>query len=430
MSLTAPTRYRDVFAAPEFRVLFGVHTLLVLGESVKMLALAVLVYERSGSPLAAALAYTAGFLPYAVGGALLLSLADRMRPRTLLVWFHTARFAITCLLALGALPVPLAIALVALTGLFAPVGSAAAGGLLADLLDGDGYVLARSLFTMTSAGAQIAGQAAGGVLLLAIGPYGALWLAAASCLVAAAAARFGLRDRPARADPAEASTVGATWRVNRSLLADSPVRGLLLAQWLPISFAVGAEGVMIPYAAALGRPGSAGIMLAAVAGGMWAGNLVMGRFAAPDRRERLALPLALVPGTSLLFFLFSPGLVAASVLGAVSASGFGYELGLQRRFLAAVPEGRRGQALGLASTGIMTFQGLCMAAAGGMAELLTPGAVMALCGAMSVVAALALHRHLRPGHLRPGLWRPGHWSPGICARGPGPRPRRRPRKPR
>ncbi|GAA2082874.1 hypothetical protein [Actinomadura alba] len=279
------------------------------------------------------------------------------------------------------------------------------------MLDGNGYVLARSLFTMTTAGAQIAGQAAGGLLLLAIGPYGALWLAAASCLVAAAAARVGLRDRPARTDPAGASTVRATWEVNRSLLADPSVRGLLFAQWLPISFAVGAEGVMIPYAAGLGHPEGAGLMLAAVAGGMWAGNLAMGRFAAPDRRERLTLPLALLPGASLLFFLFSPGLVTASILAAASAAGFGYELGLQRRFLAATPESRRGQALGLAGTGIMTLQGLGIALAGGMAEVLAPAAVMALCGAMSVVAALALHRHLRPGS-------------------PGPRPRRGPGKPR
>ncbi|MFD0691825.1 hypothetical protein [Actinomadura fibrosa] len=47
------------------------------------------------------------------------------------------------------------------------------------------------------------------------------------------------------------------------LLGDRRVRGLLLAGWLPISLSVGAEGALVPYAAGLGRPGTAGLMLGA-----------------------------------------------------------------------------------------------------------------------------------------------------------------------
>jgi MFS family permease len=405
MALTTPARYRDVFAVAEFRTLFGVLTLFVVGDSVKMLALSVLVYARTDSPLAAAVAYMAGMLPYAVGGALFLSLADRLRPRSLLVWFQLIRFAVTAALAAFDLPVPVAIALVALTGLFAPVAGATVNGMLPDLLPGDAFVVGRSLFTMTSAGAQIVGQAVGGALLLAVSPRGALWLATASCLLAAALARFGLRDHLARSGRTGISAVKTTWRVNRRLLADPVVRGLLLAQWLPISLAVGAEGVVIPYAAGLSRPGAAGVLFAVMASGLLAGNLMLGRFATPALRERLALPLALLPGTPLLFFALTPGLAVAALLGAVSALGYCYELGLQRRFLEVVPEAVRGQALGLASTGIMTGQALCFMIAGAVGELLSPGAVMALSGAASIAAALAFARHLRPGR-EPGVATP------------------------
>ncbi|MFD0691824.1 hypothetical protein [Actinomadura fibrosa] len=172
-------RYRDAFALPEFRVLFALQALQVGGDAVRMLALSVQVFERTGSALASALAFGAGLLPYVLGGALLLALADRVPARRLLAGTHLLRLVVTAVLALDGTPVPAAIALVAALGLAAPVGAAAVQARLAALLPGDGLVLGRSLFLMTAAGAQIAGQAAGGLLLAAVAPSGALWLAAA-----------------------------------------------------------------------------------------------------------------------------------------------------------------------------------------------------------------------------------------------------------
>jgi predicted MFS family arabinose efflux permease len=326
-------------------------------------------------------------LPYVVGGAFLLSLADRVPPRPLLVGFHVLRAGVTALPALG-LPPAAAIAVTAAAGLFAPVATAAVTAVLPDLLPGDGYVLGRSVFTMTAAGAQIGGHAVGGLLLLAVGPEGALWLAAGSSLLAAAGARAGVRRRPPR-KAADGASVRETWRVNRLLLADRGTRGLLLAQWLPISLAVGSEGVVIPYTAHLGRPDAAGAVLASFAAGMLAGNLVVGR--ARDR-ERLAPPLAAAMGLPLLGFAARPGVAAACVLAALAAFGLSYELGLQRRFLDAVPQDVRGQALGLANIGVITGQAACVAAAGALGEVLPPGMVMALFGAASTAAAAVLVR--------------------------------------
>jgi predicted MFS family arabinose efflux permease len=292
------------------------------------------------------------------------------------------------------------LALVFVTGTVTPVVQAARTALLPDLLTGDAYVLGRSMFTVVSGGTQVLGAAVGGLLLATVGASGALWLTALTCLLSAALVRFGVRDHPARSvtrgGAVRGGAVRETWRVNRALLTDPVVRPLLLAQWLPGALMVGAEGVVVPYADGLGRAPAAGVLLMAAAGGMLAGDLLVGRFLAPHRRESMTPWLALLLGVPLLGLIFRPGLTTAAALLALAAAGFSYHLGLARRFLDAVPEQWRGQSMGLLSTGTMTSQGLTMAAAGALAEVLAPGTVMALAGAASVLSTVLLWRRLRP----------------------------------
>ncbi|MFA1543360.1 MFS transporter [Actinomadura monticuli] len=393
-STAAPARYRDVFGVPEFRTLFSLQTLQVAGDSVRTIALSVQTYERTGSSAWAALVFAAGMIPYVVGGALLLSLADRVPARRLLTRFHLLRFAVTAVLAVGGLPLPAVLALLVAVGLFAPVGGATVQARLPSLLPGDGYVLGRSLFTMTSAGAQIAGQAAGGLLLAALSPAGTLWLAAASAALATALARLRLPDVPPAAR-ASSGLAGETWRTNRLLLGRRTTRGLLLAAWLPISLSVAAEGAVVPYAAGSGRPGAAGLLLSAAAAGMLAGNFVVGRLLPPGPRERLTLPLAMLTGAPLLAFAAEPGLPAACALIAAGTFGLAYELTVQRRLVDAVPEEIRGRTLGLSGSGLMTGQAAGIGAAGALGEFLPAGHVMALCGAVTLAACLCLARPLR-----------------------------------
>ncbi|MFB4296403.1 MFS transporter [Actinomadura sp. NTSP31] len=394
----APARYRDVFGVPEFRTLFGVQALLVTGESIRMIALSVLVFERTGSTLLAALAFSAGMLPYVAGGMFLLSLADRVPPRRLLTGYFLARCAVDGVLALGGLPVPGMLALVAGIGVFAPVGSASLGGRLPSLLSGGRYVLGRSVFTMTMAVGQIAGQALGGLLPAVLAPSGTLLLAAVSGGTAAALAWRGLRAPEPHANGGSSRPSGAvrdTWRVNRRLLADRRVRGLLLAWWLPVSLAVGSEAMAVPYGSGLGRPGAAGLLLASGATGMFSGNLVLGRWIRPAVRERLTLPLALLTGAPLLAFASGPGLAAACALLAAGTFGMGYDLNIQARVADAVPERVQGQAVGLATMGIVTGQAAAMAGAGALGGVLAPAYVIASCGAASLVTCLVLVRRLR-----------------------------------
>ncbi|MFF5208708.1 MFS transporter [Streptosporangium sp. NPDC000396] len=382
--------YGEVFANREFRVLFGSFALLVAGDQVKIMALSALVYARTGSPGLSAATYMLGFLPFIVGGTFLLSLADRIRPRTMMIIGELVRLVTCLLLAFAGLPVWAMLVLILVTGLFSPVFMAARSALLPELLPGDAFVLARSVLSMTAAGSQIGGLALSGGILVAAGPAGALSVTAALSAVAAVVLRFGLPDFPARG-VGEGGAVRETLRVNRSLLADARVRGLLLAQWLPVSLVTGAEAMLVPY---LGD--TAGIALASASAGLALGNFVVGRFAPPHARERLALPLAVLAGVPLLGFAFQPGLAGAALIALLATAGTAYQLGLQRRFVEAVPEEVRGQSFGLASAGTMTGQAVGAALVGGASELSSPHMAVVLAGVAIIGCSLALYRHLRP----------------------------------
>jgi len=129
---------------------------------------------------------------------------------------------------------------------------------------------------------------------------------------------------------------------------------------------------------------------------MLTGDLVIGRFVRPDRREALTPWLAALLGVPLLGFVLTPAPAVAAMLLATAAFGFAYHLGLARRFLLAVPENFRGQAFGLATTGTMTLQGLAVTAAGALGELTAPGIVVAVAGLASLAATVALRHQLAP----------------------------------
>ncbi len=449
----ARTTYRSVFAAGEFRVLFAGMLMYVLGFEFEILGLSVLVYAQTRSAFLAALAFSMGFAPQAIGGALFTSLADRLPPRGVIAAGLLTRAAPGVVIGLWpALPVPAMLALLAATATVAPVFSAAVSGLLPDVLDGDRYILGRSIFSLTSSGAQIAGLGIGGAVLAVLPARSLLLAAGGSLVVASLIMRLGLRPRSARAGSATVAgtaggtvrgtargtargTVRATVAGNVELLSDHRVRGLLLAQWLPVWFVTGAESLIVPYTGSLGQPASAASpLLAAVPAGMLLGDVLIGRFCRPATRERLTFPLTMLMGAPLLALLVRPPLAVAAAALFLSGIGSGYELGIQQAFLDSLPARLRGQAFGLSATGGMGGQGLLPPAAGGLAAALGAAAAMAAAGAATILAALALRGPLTGRSPAPGLTaRPGpaaRCGPGQPPRcGPGQPPRRGPGQP-
>ena len=88
-----------------------------------------------------------------------------------------------------------------------------------------------------------------------------------------------------------------------------------------------------------------------------------------------------------------PLAVAAIMLASV---GYCASLLLQERLVALTPAAVSGQALGLASAGMLTMQGAGAAVAGTVAQFSSPGTAMAVMAAGSLAVTLALARGLRP----------------------------------
>ena len=382
--------YGHVLADPIYRLLFVTRGLAIAADSLRILALSVLIYAATSSPLLGALAFGAGFLPQLFGSALFGAVADRVRPRRIIVLGYAVECATAVLLAMLRLPVGVSLAMVAAVACFMPVFGGASARVIAETLKGDAYVLGRSLSTMSASAAQLIGLAGGGLAIAALGsPQRALLVSAVLHATAALAVRLRLPNLAAVR--AEGSVMRHSWHGNRALLADRRIRRLLLAQWLPPAFSVGAEGLLVAYAAERGFvAGAAGFLMACLPVGMFAGDLIVGRLAAPRTRERLVVPLVALLGLPLVALGLAVPLPAALGLLLLSGGGFAYTLGLQRTFLDALPEAMRGQGFGLLSSGLMTAQGLGPAVFGALALVTGVQAAVALAGAATALSMVVV----------------------------------------
>ncbi|GAB3466796.1 MFS transporter [Actinophytocola sediminis] len=394
MTETTPrATYRQALAQPVFRTVFWTRSLAVGADTLRTMALSILVFTSTGSALLGALTFGISFLPQVVGGVLVGALPDLVRPRPLLVTGYLLEAAGAAALALAGLPVWASLVLVAGIGALAPVFNGTAGRLTAESLTGDVFVLGRSLFQLAGSAAQLFGLAAGGLVVAAAGAEQALLITAAIHLVSALGAALLLPNLPAPGRGGRRALLSRSWRGNRALLGDPVVRRILLTMWLPPAFATGAESLLVPYALLRGFPDAApGLLLACVAAGMFAGNLVVARLLAPATRERLVGVLVCVLGVPLLPFALDVGAVAAGMLLTLTGFGFAYGLGLQQRFVQAVPADQGGQAFGLMSTGLMTLQGVGPAVFGLLTEAVPVGMCIAIGGLGAVLVALWIGR--------------------------------------
>ncbi|MFH9108060.1 MFS transporter [Streptomyces albus] len=386
--------YGSLFRVREFRAVFAAHVLSLLGTVVAGLALPVLIYQHTSSPLLTALTFALGFLPNAVGGVALAPVADRFAARRVLVACDLFSAAGVALMLLPHAHVALLLALRAAIAFVQPLFTGVRAASLGAILPGqDAFVLGRSLIRVVAQSAQIVGNAATGLLLVVVTPRTALVLTVAGFLGSALLLRTGTRLRPPLARAAARTTAGT-----RRLLADRKVRALLLLCWLPPTFAVVPEALAAPYADGLGAgPAGVGLLLAAGPVGSVVGELAVGTLLRPAARERLVLPLASVLLLPLLVFLLHPALPLPLALAALclSGMGMGYTLGLDRWFFDAAPEELRGRALTVMTAGLMSAQGMGMAAGGALAEFLPAHLAIVLTGVVGTVCVAVNARNVR-----------------------------------
>ncbi|MBG0854540.1 MFS transporter [Streptomyces spinoverrucosus] len=370
--------YRHLFRTPEFTPLFLASSAHIAGQTIGGLALGTLVYEATRSPLLSAVSMFGPSLAQVLGATLFLSWTDGLPPRSALAAVSLAFAVGTALLALPGLPIWSVLVVVLAQGLIASLGGGVRWGLLTEILSKDGYLLGRSVFNMMSGVMQIAGYAAGGALLVAIGSARVtLLLSALLFLSAAALTRLGLTPRPPRTSTRP--SVAATWRTNALLWSSGPRRRLYLALWVPNGLVVGCESLFVSYA-----PGAAGLLFACAALGMLVGDVLVGRLVPRAVRARLGVPLLLLLAAPYLLFFAHPAVPLAAALVAVASVGFGASLVQQERLMALVPEELSCHALGLHSAGMLTMQGVSAAVAGALAQVTSPGVGMTAMAGASV----------------------------------------------
>lgn len=383
-----PATYRALFAEPEFRSLWLAQAISLTGDQLARVAIASLVYTRTGSPFLTALVYAVTYLPWLIGGPLLGGLADRYPRRAVMVTCQLISAVLVTLMAVPGMPLTILAGLLFIVILVESPFLAARASLLVDVLPDDRYVLASALNQLTIQGAQVLGFAGGGALVFWLGPRDALLLDAASFLFAAALVRFRVRVRPATGDPAE---LGGSWQRMKTgakvVFGDPRLRGLVLLGWLA-AFWVVPEGLAAPYGN--GNPTAVGLLLAAQPAGSVAGGLWLSRLVRPNTRLELMGPLAVLSCVPLLFFAASPPLPVAVALLVVSGIGTTYNLPANAAFMQALPAERRGQAFGLVSAGLVAGQGVSISIAGAITEVAAPGLVIAVAGALGLAGALAL----------------------------------------
>lgn len=376
-------RYRDLRNVREFTPLFVIVTTRYGAMTLQGIALGVLVYDRTGSPLLTALSMFGPSFAQALGALTLLSLADRVPPRAALVTTAVAFGAVAAAAATPGLPVVAILALVAAAGLVAVVGNGVQWGLLAEILPADRYLLGRSLFTVSNGTMQVLGFGVGGLLVAVTSPRTTLLLAALAHAAAAAIAWLSLAKRPPRTNGR--ASVRATWADNRQLWSTRRRRRLFIAMWVPNGLIVGCEALFVPYS-----PHWAGLLFAASAAGMLAGDVLVARLLTPTTRARLRMPLRLLLAVPYLGFMLHPPIGVAGVLVLVASVGYGSTLLLQEELLATVPRSLTGHALGLHSCGLLTMQALGATAAGLIASLSSARATMAFLAVASTVITLAV----------------------------------------
>ncbi|MFI8005747.1 MFS transporter [Streptomyces sp. NPDC086010] len=385
--------YREVFRVPQFGALFATGALQGAASTTGGLALGILVFSATGSPLLSALSMFGSSLAQLIGATLLMSAADRLPPRAALSCAALAFGLGTAVLAVPGLPLPLVFAVVLGEGAVAAVAGGVRYGLLGEILPKDAYLLGRSVLNMCAGTVQVCGYAAGGVLVAALSPRGTLLVAAALYAAGAAAARFGLARRPART--AGRPSVAETWRTNALLLSSAPRRRVYLALWLPNGLVVGCESLFVPY-----MPDRAGLLFACAALGMLAGDTVAGRLVPPRWHGRLGTPALLLLATPYLLFAWRPGLPWSLVLATLASTGFAASLLLQERLMALTPQASTGQALGLHASGMLALQGVAAALAGTVARWLSPATAITVMAAASLVVTLLLAPGLRRDRAR------------------------------
>jgi predicted MFS family arabinose efflux permease len=378
----------------EFRALWLAQLLSVVGDQLARVALTVLVYDRTRSALLAAATFVVSIVPTFIGGVMLAWLADRYPRRGVMIACDLARCVLVLVMVIPGVSLAAMVALLFLVTLVGAPFTSARAAIYPDVLSGERYVMGTAVTLTTYQFAQVLGFAGGGAAVGFFGARTSLVIDAATFAASALIVRAWVRPRLAPSGAAGgrkgSSRPGGLLMGARLVFASSALRVPMLFGWLA-AFYCAPEGVAAPLAHDLGGGAAAvGVVLAADALGQTLGAIMFSRFVSAPTRLRLMGPLAVATCGVLILFLLQPGLAVSLLILFASGVCGCYQLAANAAFVTAAPPERRSQAFGLAQGGMSLGQGAVMILAGAAAQHYAPARVIAVCGAVGAVMALAV----------------------------------------
>jgi len=388
--------FRDVFADGEFRAIWLAEFASIAGDQFARVALTVIVFERTGSPLLTALTYATTYLPWLVGGLFLSDVADRFPRRNVMITADLSRMLLVGAMAIPGMPLwAMVLLLFVVASLNAPF-QGARSALRAAIMPDDRYALGLAASQVTRELGVVGGFVAGGVIVSVLGARPALLIDAGTFLVSALLLTLAVRHRPATAGRRRQSRLAEMTAGLRLVFANQRLRALMLLGWLCAFYTV-PEALAVPYAAKLHHgSAAAGLIFAAGPLGSAVGMLIFTRLVRPARRLRWMGPMAVAASLTLAICLARPNLIL--LLAIVTASGLlaAYQIAANAAFVLAAPDDRRGQAYAIANGGMNLGQGLLYVLAGAAASAATPATVVAGSGLLGAALAMWLVFRWRP----------------------------------
>ncbi len=419
------SRLARPFRRSSYRRLAAAKLLSHLGSWLTLAALVGWMYHETGSTAASAGLLLARLAPPLLGGSVAAAIVDRLPKARLLAAAELARgLAIGLALAgvlVGARPV--VFAAIALSGAVAALSNAAVPALVPSILPAAELAAANAGIGIAKDAAMAVGALAAGLAVEAVGPVPAL-AADGATFVVAAALFARLKDRDGAAVPAGRRASGLRYLLGqRALVA-------LVAAFSAATLATGLVNATLPRLVedrlGLG-PGGYGFAVAALAGGLAAGQALVGLTAAGPRAGRW-IGVGLLTMAALLGFLgltesAATALLALAALGVIDGTTDTlFETAVQRQ----ADPGRYGAVFGLATTAMSTTMMAAIAAAPLVNGALPTEAVMGVaaalvCGAGIMALGPAAGIRAGMGRARAGVSFLLE-APAYRAAGPGPGP--------
>jgi hypothetical protein len=373
----------------DYRLLVAGGVISQLGDWASRLALAVLVFERTGSATAVGLTAALLVLPWLGPGQWLAARGERLDRRRLLVACDVVRGLLFLVIALGDLPLPAVLSMVAVAATIDPVFEANRAALLVDVVGTDEYADAIQFNHAVDQMAQLVGYGVGGGLIAVLGSASnALAVNGLTFLVSALLLAAVSHRRAAEPDTATAPSLRAAW----SFLVSDRLSMLAVVVTVVTVFAVmSVEAQAAVYGSAVAGLSGAGIgLLAATVPAATLVVLTVVRSAGDDRavlrRGFVVAGLAGALAVGLLAVGDPPGLAFAgyAAMGGVALYSTFANIVVGRR----IPSSVRATTFAVLQATVFIAISTGAVAGGALSDLFSPQAAAAAAAATAAIAAL------------------------------------------